>query len=433
MRRPIRIQTLTGVALSAMVLTVSPVSAAKDDTLGRQLEAVERKLQQDRDRVRALQEGAVKLAGEIEELRAEMISAAKKVQGHESEMSAKAQRLAALEARAEVKQARLAQRRGQLAGTLAALQRLALHPQEAVIAHPMPSNDTVRSVILLRTTVPRLEQRAARLQIELTQLAALRRDIVDQRARLATAGVALANERRRLAKLLSRKARLHEQTAAERAAVQNHMRVLGDEAKDLRDLLARLERDRVTPEPAVPIVPTAPTEPPATARRDTDVVRLTPPAPQPDATPDRTQTALLLPPVGAIQPFSTARGRLVLPARGQIIRRYGQKSGLGTRNKGLRIRTRSEAQVVAPYDGQIVFAGPFRGYGLMLIIKHSEGYHSLLAGLSRLDGVPGQWILAGEPVGVMGSPKDGGPVLYVELRHNGQPINPLPWLAAFKG
>ena len=99
MRRPIRIQTLTGVALSAMVLTVSPVSAAKDDTLGRQLEAVERKLQQDRDRVRALQEGAVKLAGEIEELRAEMISAAKKVQGHESEMSAKAQRLAALEAR----------------------------------------------------------------------------------------------------------------------------------------------------------------------------------------------------------------------------------------------------------------------------------------------------------------------------------------------
>jgi septal ring factor EnvC (AmiA/AmiB activator) len=62
-----------------------------------------------------------------------------------------------------------------------------------------------------------------------------------------------------------------------------------------------------------------------------------------------------------------------------------------------------------------------------LIIQHSDGYHSLVAGLDRIDEAVGDWLVAGEPVGAMGSGEK--PRLYLELRHNGQPINPLPWLA----
>jgi septal ring factor EnvC (AmiA/AmiB activator) len=98
----------------------------------------------------------------------------------------------------------------------------------------------------------------------------------------------------------------------------------------------------------------------------------------------------------------------------------------------LTIETRSSAQVVAPHDGKVVFAGNFRGYGQLLIIDHGEGYHSLLAGMSRIDGIIGQYLLSGEPVGVMGSPKDGKPSLYIELRRNSQPINPAPWLVQKK-
>ena len=86
--------------------------------------------------------------------------------------------------------------------------------------------------------------------------------------------------------------------------------------------------------------------------------------------------------------------------------------------------------VRAPFDGKIVFTGPFRGYGRILIIEHGEGYHTLLAGFSRIDVVPDQWLLAGEPVGILGRPESGNPSLYMELRSNGRPINPLPWLAA---
>jgi murein hydrolase activator len=74
-----------------------------------------------------------------------------------------------------------------------------------------------------------------------------------------------------------------------------------------------------------------------------------------------------------------------------------------------------------------VFAGPFRGYGQILIIAHGDGYHSLLAGLDRVDSLVGQWLLAGEPVGTMADSADQ-PRLYLELRHNNQPINPAPWL-----
>jgi septal ring factor EnvC (AmiA/AmiB activator) len=97
--------------------------------------------------------------------------------------------------------------------------------------------------------------------------------------------------------------------------------------------------------------------------------------------------------------------------------------------RSILITARAGAQVVAPYDGRVAFAGLFRGYGQILIIEHGGRYHTLLAGLERIDAGAGQWILAGEPIGVMGSSQEQFPELYLELRHAGQPVNPLPWLA----
>ena len=118
-----------------------------------------------------------------------------------------------------------------------------------------------------------------------------------------------------------------------------------------------------------------------------------------------------------------------MPARGRVVRRYGQSGGTEGTAKGISIKARNGAQVVAPYDGQVVYAGPFRRYGQILIIEHGGRYHTLLAGLDRIDAVVGQWLLAGEPVGTLGSPQNGNPELYFELRRAGEPINPLPWLA----
>jgi septal ring factor EnvC (AmiA/AmiB activator) len=152
-----------------------------------------------------------------------------------------------------------------------------------------------------------------------------------------------------------------------------------------------------------------------------------------------TQQALALAPQepperpGTIRAFpeNPSTAALVMPARGRLVMRYGQDlAGKKEAAKGITISTRPGAQVVATFDGQVVYAGAFRGYGQILIIEHGGRYHSLLAGLERIDAVVGQWILAGEPVGVMDSPQGPNPELYLELRRIGQPINPLPWLAA---
>ena len=129
-------------------------------------------------------------------------------------------------------------------------------------------------------------------------------------------------------------------------------------------------------------------------------------------------------------PVSPTVANLTMPARGDVVAKYGQSEAAGgLLSKGITIATRSSAQVVAAYDGRVVYAGEFRGYGQILIIEHGGRYHTLLAGLQRIDAVAGQWVLAGEPVGVMGGEAGGNPELYLELRRTGQPINPLPWLA----
>jgi septal ring factor EnvC (AmiA/AmiB activator) len=140
--------------------------------------------------------------------------------------------------------------------------------------------------------------------------------------------------------------------------------------------------------------------------------------------------ALALPPrpdgAPKIKPFGEALGAMLYPAAGTLVAHFGAPDENGTPARGLTFETRPAAQVVAPYDGQVEFAGPFRGYGQILIIAHGDGYHSLLAGLDRVDSSVGQWLAAGEPVGVMAD--DDKPRLYLELRHNNQPINPAPWL-----
>ena len=122
-----------------------------------------------------------------------------------------------------------------------------------------------------------------------------------------------------------------------------------------------------------------------------------------------------------------ARGRIPYPVKGSVVKKFGDPTESGATSKGIVIRTRAGAQVISPYDGTVLFAGPFRGYGQLIIIEHGDGYHTLLAGMGRLDTSVGQTLLAGEPVGIMVA--QSKPTLYIELRKNGQPINPAGWLS----
>lgn len=336
-------------------------------------------------------------------LRGSLVAAAADAQRHEDAVSKLEGRLAELEAQAAAKRADLEQRRAELAATLGALQWLSLQPPEAFIASPASALNAARGSLLLDRVVPKLRARAERLGRDLAALSRLGEEIAAGKAEHAAAGEALAENRRALDKLIERKTLLARRTEAGSAEERRRLERLAAEAEGLRALIAALEAE---PAPSPP----AAAEPQAPVAAPNSVI-------------------VALPPVH-IRPFSAARGAMLLPARGPITRRFGQATEVGGPAKGITILTRPSARVIAPYDGRIVFAGSYRGYGQLLIIEHSEGYHSLIAGLSRIDGVVGQWLLAGEPIGRMG--EDGGakPVLYVELRRKGEPIDPLPWLTA---
>tara|TARA_B100000214_G_scaffold200987_1_gene145590 strand:- start:438 stop:1127 length:690 start_codon:yes stop_codon:yes gene_type:complete len=131
-------------------------------------------------------------------------------------------------------------------------------------------------------------------------------------------------------------------------------------------------------------------------------------------------------------PFGSRKGLIFYPVEGRLVMRYGHPIANGQSHKGLTLKTGKLAQVIAPYEGKVAFSGPFRSYGELLIIEHKGGYHTLLAGMERIDVMVGQWLLTGEPVGAMGLEGTRSPALYMEIRRNSQPINPLPWLAIRK-
>ncbi len=131
------------------------------------------------------------------------------------------------------------------------------------------------------------------------------------------------------------------------------------------------------------------------------------------------------------EPFPSLRNKLPWPAQGKVISRFGDTYADGKlRRNGLIIQTREEAEIKAVHYGRVVFANWLRGFGLITIIDHGDGYMTLYGHSSSLFTSPGDWVAAGQAIAQAG--ETGGsdaPALYFEVRHNGKPDNPGHWLA----
>ena len=406
--------------LFAALLLGAPLVHAQDGAgVKGQLKSIEEKLADERQMARALKAQSDKLKRQETKLRAESILAAKSAQRHENDLSEVEETLLALKEAEAEKLKTLGQSREQFVGVLGALERLARNPPEALVAQPMSTSDLVRSAILLRSAVPEIENKAKALKKELASLAETRDAVADRRKELAALTTKLDGERKRLSSLISKKKALRLKKTAQQQKAAARLKDLTGKAKDLRDLFQKLEENRKREERRQAAEAKAKAE--AEAKREKDTVA--------KKESGSLEVAALPNPTGGA-PITKAKGHLWRPVSGRVIDSFGGKLDTGLTRKGINIRARRNGQVVAPYDGRVVYAGIFRGYGQLLIIEHGEGYHSLISGMARIDSVVGQWLLAGEPVGVMSGKKTGKPTLYLEMRKDGQPINPQPWLVA---
>jgi septal ring factor EnvC (AmiA/AmiB activator) len=323
--------------------------------------------------------------------------------------------------------------------------------------------------MLLATAFPEMHSQTIELKNKVDQLVRVMDDIRTEGERLKAETVRLNDMRVRLAGLLETKKQSLAEREAELKNVRKAAAEIANSVGDLNDLISKLDQEvkkssefasfekesdrQAAPQAAAAAAgPASPAAAPVPEAKPTEVAALMPtPAPgAPSSVVELAPGGSLVPgSPGRIKPaiaFNLAKNKLPMPAQGRRVLSFGEKTQYGGQSKGIVIETRHNAQVTSPCDGWIVYAGEFRSYGQLLIINAGGGYHVLVAGLSQIDVQPGQFVLAAEPVGTMsGAPRKAqiatqvsaqdsaqtsSPVLYVEFRKDGQPIDPDPWWVA---
>jgi len=388
------------------------------------LEQRDQELKAARDAQRNSADTEAALKREIEEIGADrrklnqdLIDTATRSRDLENKVAATEARLKPLDENEASIRKSLDGRRAVIGEVLAALQRIGHRPPPALIASPEDALQTVRTAMLLGAVLPQMRQQVEALANDLAELVNVRRKITIERDQLQKQVASLEQERKRTSALVTER---RKQQAEREKTLEAERTRAGDLAKqvdNLKDLIAKLEQGL---DPAIRAAREA-------ARSDSR------PALSAFRDPGRLAPAVA---------FASLRGHVPIPVNGVKIKAFGAPDGLGSSEKGLSIATRAGAQVTAPSDGWVVYAGPFRSYGQLLILNAGGGYHILLAGMDRISVDLGQFVLTGEPVAVMGSGShiaailatgSSQPILYVEFRKDGSPVDPGPWWAAGEG
>lgn len=397
-----------------------------------ELETKRKLLEKERKKEAKLQKDLAALAAERVRITEESKNLAAKTQDAERQLSDAERKLADYGRQEETLRKALTRRYGKISKLLSVLQRMGRNPPPVMITKREDALKMVRSAMLIASAFPEMRSEAVTLSSKLQELVRVMDGIRDESAKSKAYAATLRERRKELSALMETKRQLHSERQAELQSVREAAAKIAGSVEKLNDLIAKADEavskqtelgryNDTSPEPApkgddIAALPSSP-----------GAIELSPGT-------DGTRAQPLQPGIA----FAKAKSKLPKPAAGRRILSFGEKTQYGTKSKGIVIETRVYAQVTSPCDGWIVFAGEFRSYGRVLIINPGGGYHVLMAGLSQIDVTTGQFVVAGEPVATMsgGIPtseqKAQAPVLYIEFRKDGDPVDPDPWWVATK-
>tara|TARA_R110000868_G_scaffold49321_6_gene159282 strand:- start:1359 stop:2744 length:1386 start_codon:yes stop_codon:yes gene_type:complete len=376
-------------------------------------------------------------------LNTELIQAAQRSRTLEDRISNSEVRLDASLQTEEVIRLSLLKRRALLSEILATLQRMGRSPPPALLVRPEDVMSAIRSAILIGAVLPDVREQAETLAKDLDELVAVRTEIEEATQQLKADYQSLSEEQTRLALLLDKKREEVSESTSELAIQQQKASELAKEAVGLKELIGSMENQIASVQKAQQ----ESVEAAEAARRNAA-----------DRAAIRTKQAKLraLGDQGRIAPaipFDDAKGLLPLPVNGALQIAFGAPDDTGVNSKGITLTARAESRVISPADGWVVYAGPFRTYGQLIILNAGNDYHLVLAGMDTINVELGQFVLSGEPIATMGSRRlvsletdnvaattttdaqsltdskvtDGPTTLYVEFRKDGNSIDPSPW------
>ncbi|WP_340588179.1 murein hydrolase activator EnvC family protein [Erythrobacter alti] len=348
-----------------------------------------------------LEAEAAQAEGEADRAARETAAIAARIQQAEAGIAAAQARMVMIDSQRSQLREALGEEQRPLIRLTAALQQFARRPVALSVLRPGEVRDVVYLRAMLANAVPQVQANTAGLRTRIDRAAALRREAEVAAVSLRAEEAALDERRAQLADLESA-ARLAARAAGGRANREAERALaLAEEARDLDGLVDQLDRDgrlraRLAALPGPKLRPASPGE-----SRAAEVT--------PTATATRSPEGR-----ASIMPY-------ILPVSGRLLTGFGAPEAGGL-SRGITLAPLAGAQVVAPAQGRIAFAGPYRGYGRIVIIEHPGGWTSLITGLVRSDVAVGQDVVGGAPLGIAGPNR---PTITLELRRQGEPVNPL--------
>jgi septal ring factor EnvC (AmiA/AmiB activator) len=336
------------------------------------LKKVESELQQQKQQEAELDQQSKEASGNLQNLHQRLLDATAALETKEGEQQQVEERLHGLEKEIADKNAAYDENRRDLSRLAEVLVRLAKQPPETYFLHAGLTDEHIHQAILVRALLPRLEAESENAARDLVVLADLRWMAGEQKRLVAASEQNLKAQQSDLDQLVRARQGSLNRTEVQKAEIAKRLIALTSEAHNLHQLLARVSPPGYHPKtPALKAV-------------------------------------------------------LERPVAGTVVRQFGSKDTDGIVSRGLTYTALPGSRVVAPLAGRVVFAGPFRGYGQILILQHEGGYHSFLAGFGRIDAEMGQEVAAGEPLGILPVKATAGkPELYFEWRRNGEPVDPM--------
>ncbi len=429
--------------LTILILVLTPFTVfSVGDGTESDLKLLENAIKSGEFKQQQLKKTAEQIKSERLTLSAQIKLAAKQIQQSEAHLSSGERKLDKLSQQENILKTHYETRKKILATLLSALLRLEKNPAPALLSNPDEATNALRSAIMLGKIVPEVKKQSDVIASDLGKLNTLQQELSTQQDALIVTTQALRKQRSYIASLLDQKLSLSNKTQAEIKLEQQKMAALGQKAKNIRELFARIEQQKKLD---LAIAAKLAAEQEAIRLREIEAQRqLLELAKKQNDNSNITQienniTQLKKPPARTSRPlvnFANLKRKLPYPAQGALLRKFGQKDATNRETKGITISTRAFAQITAPATGTVLFADYFSNYGYLIIIDVGSGYNILLTGLGEIAVSLGQFIETGDPIGIM--PRNAintdlsavkKPILYVEFRRQDKPINSAPWWA----
>lgn len=420
--------TLPPASETVQTPAADPVEALqrKRDETRSELEQLSKTLSLSSEKATSIEQSIAALDKSSASLRQALIESAARRKALEAQIQTSEKKLAQLKLKEEGIRKSLHDRRGVLAEVLAALQRMGRNPPPALLVSPEDALASVRSAILLGAVVPGMRTEADRLMADLKSLGETQRDVMAEREKASAAMSASLEEDRRMDLLLAENDRQNASSTAELQAERKRSDQLASRSTNLENLIRSLESEIASVRDAMQRAKEEEERRQQLTAEEREKAREL----AESGVPDKNRIA----PAYA---FSSLKGKLGLPAAGDILRAWGDPDGTGHPARGVTLATGPDAVVTAPADGLVVFAGAFRSYGQMIILNVGDGYHVVLTGMDKVNVRQGKFVFSGEPIAAMGEKRVASaaalaletdrPTLYIEFRKDGTPVDSKPW------